>query len=97
MTQGGALSECPVSGEKLKRPAWEESRCKTCGVTCDRNRVASLAIVGRGLRLCGYQFTVSADASWTPMKDEYLYVSHRPDMAAAGRTEESNAPMGIIR
>jgi len=35
---------------------------------------------------------VSAYASWTPMKNEYLCVSHRPDMAAAGRTEKSNAP-----
>jgi hypothetical protein len=35
---------------------------------------------------------VSADVSWAPMKDEFLYVSHRPDMAAAGWTEKSNAP-----
>ncbi|MEM3288650.1 MAG: hypothetical protein QXT35_01000 [Conexivisphaerales archaeon] len=37
---------------------WGISKCETCGVDYDRDRLASLAIT---LRLCGYPFTVSAD------------------------------------
>ncbi|MCL4344272.1 MAG: hypothetical protein M1291_04870, partial [Thaumarchaeota archaeon] len=56
--------------------------------------LASLAITLRGLRLCGYPFTVSADASWLTMKNEYLYTGHQPKMARAGMTEEAYAPNG---
>ncbi|MEM3265532.1 MAG: transposase [Thermoplasmata archaeon] len=57
----GTSSECPVCGDKLKHQAWGISKCETCGVDYDRDRLASLAITLRGLRLCGYPFTVSAD------------------------------------
>ena len=90
----GTSSECPVCGSKLRHPTWGISVCKTCAVSYDRNRLASLAITLRGLRLCGYPFTVSADASWLTMKNEYLYTGHQPKMARAGRTEEANAPNG---
>ncbi|MEM0145429.1 MAG: hypothetical protein QXH66_00360 [Conexivisphaerales archaeon] len=49
-------------------------------------RLASLAITLRGLRLCGYPFTVSADASWPSLKDECLYTGHEPKVAGAGLT-----------
>ncbi len=86
----GTSSECPVCGSK--RRAWVISVCKTCAVGYDRNRLASLAITLRGLR--GYPFTVSADASWLTMKNEYLYTGHQPKMVGAGMTEEANAPNG---
>jgi len=38
------------------------SRCEKCGADYGRNRLASLAILLRGLRLCGQPFAVSADA-----------------------------------
>ncbi len=40
-------SECPVCGDKLT--GWGISKCETCGV--DYDRLASLAITLRGLRL----------------------------------------------
>ncbi|MEM3196636.1 MAG: zinc ribbon domain-containing protein [Conexivisphaerales archaeon] len=50
----GTSSECPVCGDKLKHQAWGISKCETCSVDYDRDRLASLAITLRGLRLCGY-------------------------------------------
>ena len=88
----GTSSECPVCGGKLEHPAWGISRCKNCGVDYDRNRLASLAILLRGLRLCGQPFAVSEDASWRSLKDEYLYVSTKSDCGKAGWTENANAP-----
>ena len=90
----GTSSECPVRGSKLKHPTWGISVCNKCAVGYDRNRLASLAIALRGLRLCGYPFTVSADASWLTMKNEYLYTGHQPKMVGAGMTEEAYAPNG---
>jgi putative transposase len=88
----GTSSECPVCGDKLKHPAWEISRCDTCGVDYARNRLSSLEIVRRGLSLCGQPFAVSADASWKALKNEYLYTNSKPNAAGAGRTEPTNAP-----
>ena len=87
----GTSSECPVCGDRLEHPAWAMSRCRTCGVDYDRNRLASLAILLRGLRLCGQPFAVSADASWQSMRDEYLYTGSRPDAVGAGWTEAAYA------
>jgi len=69
------------------------SRCKKCGADYGRNRLSSLAILLRGMRLCGQPFAVSADASWRLMRDEYLYAPAVPDGWGAGWTEEAaNAP-----
>ncbi len=83
----GTSSECPVCGGKLEHPTWAVSRCVKCGVDYDRDRLASLAILCRGLRLCGHPFAVSADASWHHLRNEYLYSSDKPDVSGAGRTE----------
>ena len=96
----GTSSECPVCGGKLEHPTWGISRCAKCGVDYDRNRLASLAILCRGLRLCGFPlsfgqgpFPVSADASWQQMRDEYLYTGEVPGIAAgAGGTDAASAP-----
>ncbi len=88
----GTSSKCPVCGGKLEHPAWAVSRCVKCDVDYDRNRLASLAILCRGLRLCGQPFAVSADASWPSMRDEYLYPCSAPEAAGAGWTEGANAP-----
>lgn len=56
----GTSSECPVCGGVLEHPAWAVSRCRTCGVDYDRDRLASLVILRRGLRLCGQPFAASA-------------------------------------
>jgi putative transposase len=85
----GTSSECPVCGGKLEHPAWAVSRCNNCGVDYDRDRLASLAILLRGLRLCGRPFAVSADASWRLMKDEYLYAPGVPEAGRAGRIEQA--------
>jgi len=69
----GTSSKCPVCGGKLEHPVWAVSRCIRCGVDYDRNRLASLAILCRDIRLCGKLFTVSADAYWKALRDEYLY------------------------
>jgi hypothetical protein len=61
-------------------------------VDYDRNRLASLAILRRGLRLCGQPFAASADASWQQLKEEYLYIGSRPNAFRAGGTEAANAP-----
>ena len=87
----GTSSECPVCGGKLEHPEWAVSRCGTCGV--DYGRLASLAILCRGLRLCGLTpFAVSADASWQQMRDEYLYPVGTPGAARAGGTDAVSAP-----
>jgi putative transposase len=89
----GTSSECPVCGGRLEHPAWAVSRCKTCGVDYSRDRLASLAILQRGLRLCGQPFAVSAGASWQPMKNEYLYTPRESKAGRAGWTEQAaNAP-----
>jgi len=89
---GGTSSKCPVCGDKLKHPAWKMSRCAKCGVDYDRNRLASLAILLRGLRLCGQPFAVSADASWQHARNEYLYPPNQPEVGRAGSTDAANAP-----
>jgi putative transposase len=89
----GTSSECPVCGGILEHPAWAISRCKTCGVDYDRDRLASLAILLRSLRLCRYPFTVSAGVSWQHMRNEYLYASREHKAGGAGGTEQAaNAP-----
>ena len=89
----GTSSECPVCGGKLEHPAWAVSRCGTCGADYDRDRLASLAILCRGLRLCGLTpFAVSADASWRQMRDEYSYSRSTPEAAGAGGTDAASAP-----
>jgi len=88
----GTSSECPVCGGKLEHPTWAVSRCVYCGVDYDRNRLASLAILRRGLRLCGQPFAVSADPSWKALRDEYLYTAGVPAGSGAGWTEPPNAP-----
>lgn len=88
----GTSSECPVCGGKIKHPAWAISRCEACGVDYDRDRLASLAILQRGLRLCGQPFAVSASASWQLMKEEYLYAPGVSEAGRAGGTEAANAP-----
>ncbi|MEM0118015.1 MAG: transposase [Conexivisphaerales archaeon] len=88
----GTSSKCPVCGGKLKHPAWAVSRCVKCGVDYDRDRLASLAILCRGLRLCGQPFAVSADASWQQMRSEYLHTPSRPDAGRAGWTNAASAP-----
>ncbi|MDG7013780.1 MAG: recombinase family protein [Nitrososphaerota archaeon] len=55
------------------------------------DRLASLAILCRGLRLCGLTpFAVSADASWQQMRDEYLYPGSRPDVLRTGWTDAAS-------
>jgi putative transposase len=88
----GTSSKCPVCGGGLKHPAWAVSRCVKCGVDYGRNRLASLAILCRGLRLCGQPFAVSADASWRQMRDEYLYTGGAPGATGAGGTDAASAP-----
>ena len=87
----GTSSECPVCGGKLEHPTWGMSRCKRCGVDYDRNRLASLAILLRGARLCGQPFAVSAEASWQQMRDEYLYAHGRPNATGTGGTDAPSA------
>ncbi|MEM4150862.1 MAG: zinc ribbon domain-containing protein [Conexivisphaerales archaeon] len=67
----GTSSECPVCGDKHQ--AWGISKCETCGVDYDRDRLASLAITLRGLRLPVYR-----ECGWPSLKDEYLYTGHEP-------------------
>ncbi len=89
----GTSSECPVCGGRLEHPKWAVSRCNTCGVDYDRNRLASLAILRRGSRLCGHPFAVSADASWQHMRNEYLHTPAKPDGVRVGGTNHvANAP-----
>ena len=89
----GTSSECPVCGGVLEHPEWAVSRCRTCGADYGRDRLASLAILCRGLRLCGLTpFAVSADASWRQMRDEYLYPGGAPGAVRAGGTDAASAP-----
>jgi len=96
VSPGGTSSRCPVCGGKVKHPAWAMSRCNTCGADYGRNRLSSLAILCRGMRLCGQPFAVSADASWRLMRDEYLYAPIQPENGRAGWTEVVSAPNGSV-
>jgi putative transposase len=88
----GTSSGCPVCGGKLEHPEWAMSRCVKCGVGYGRDRLASLAILCSGLRLCGQPFAVSADASWQQMRDECLHPHSRPGAVGAGRSDAASAP-----
>jgi hypothetical protein len=88
----GTSSERPVRGGKLEHPVWAVSRCFNCSVDYGRDRPASLAILCRGLRLCGQPFAVSAGASWQQMRDECLHPHSRPGAVGAGRTDAASAP-----
>jgi putative transposase len=88
----GTSSECPVCGGRLEHPVWAVSRCVKCGVGYGRDRLASLAILCSGLRLCGQPFAVSADASWQQMRDECLHPHSRPGAVGAGRSDAASAP-----
>jgi len=93
----GTSSECPVCGGKVEHPTWSLSRCVNCGADYDRDRLASLAILCRGLRLCGHPFAVSADASWHHLRNEYLETSEEPDVSGPGRTDHgANAPNEVV-
>jgi len=96
VSPGGTSSRCPVCGGRIRHPAWAMSRCKKCGADYGRNRLASLAILCRGMRLCGQPFAVSADASWRLMRDEYLYAPIQPENGRAGWTEVASAPNGNV-
>jgi putative transposase len=89
VSPSGTSSKCPVCGGRLEHPVWAMSRCVRCGVDYDRDRLASLAILCRGLRLCGQPFAVSADASWKALRDEYLYPLAVPDSWRAGWTDHA--------
>jgi putative transposase len=95
----GTSSRCPVCGGKIEHPAripsdmrWRVSACPTCGADYDRNRLASLAIACRGSRLCGRPFSVSEEASWSLVRDEYLWHGPVADTAVAGGTEKGANP-----
>jgi putative transposase len=92
----GTSSECPVCGGKLQHPTWTVSGCANCGVDYDRNRLASLAILLRGSRLCGQPFAVSADASWWQLRSEYLYAGGGPSAIRSGWTDVASAPNGNV-
>ncbi|MBM5805069.1 MAG: IS200/IS605 family element transposase accessory protein TnpB [Candidatus Verstraetearchaeota archaeon] len=96
VSPGGTSSRCPVCGGKVRHPAWAVSRCEKCGADYGRDRLSSLEILLRGMRLCGQPFAVSADASWRLMRDEYLYAPAVPDGWRAGWTEAANAPNGNV-
>jgi putative transposase len=104
-TPRGTSSRCPVCGGKIEHPTripsdirWKVSVCPTCGADYDRNRLASLAIACRGARLCGRPFSVSEDASWHLVRDEYLWHGAvGADTTIAGETERgANAPKGVV-
>ncbi len=101
----GTSSRCPVCGGRIEHPTripsdmrWRVSVCPTCGADYERNRLASLAIACRGSRLCGRPFSVSEDASWHVVRDEYLWHGNVvADTTKAGGTEEgANAPKGGV-
>jgi putative transposase len=100
----GTSSECPVCGGKIEHPTWipsdirwRVSVCPTCDANYDRDRLASLAIACRGARLCGQPFSVSEDASWRLVRDEYLWHGPVAGTAIAGGTEEgTNAPKEVM-
>ena len=87
----GTSSECPVCGGKLKHPRWKESKCVNCGVTYNRDKLASLSISVRGLCLCGTPFAVSGSASWHSMKNSYLYHPDQANIENDQRLQERNA------
>jgi putative transposase len=100
----GTSARCPVCGGKIEHPTWipsdirwKVSVCPTCDANYDRNRLASLAIACRGRRLCGQPFSVSEDASWRLVRDEYLWHGPVADTTIAGGTEEgANAPKEVV-
>jgi len=100
----GTSSRCPVCGGTIEHPTripsdirWRVSACPTCGADYDRNRLASLAIACRGARLCGRPFSVSEDASWHLVRDEYLWHGPVAETTIAGGTEEgANAPKEVL-
>lgn len=100
----GTSSRCPVCGGRIEHPTripsdirWRVSVCPTCGADYDRNRLASLAIACRGSRLCGRPFSVSEDASWRLVRDEYLWHGSVADATIAGGTEEGvNGPKEVV-
>ncbi len=60
-------------------------------------RLASLAIACRGARLCGRPFSVSEDASWPLVRDEYLWHGSVAETTIAGGTEkDANAPKEVM-
>jgi putative transposase len=93
----GTSSECPVCGGRLEHPVWKMSRCEKCGRDYDRDRLSSLAITFRGLYLCGDPFPVSAITSLPSVRDEYLYVNHRPDVIETSGTEMVNASNILVQ
>jgi putative transposase len=103
-TPRGTSSRCPVCGGRIEHPTripsdirWRVSVCPKCGADYDRNRLASLAIACRGARLCGQPFSVSEDASWRLVRDEYLWHGSVADTTIAGGTEEGvNAPKEVV-
>jgi putative transposase len=104
VTPRGTSSKCPVCGGGIEHPTripsdirWRVSVCPTCGADYDRNRLASLAIACRGMRLCGQPFSVSEEASWRLVRDEYLWHGTVAGTAVAGGTEEgTNAPKEAV-
>jgi hypothetical protein len=96
---GAEVNRDTSSGLKFDRQGFlnllkavQEKRISSVAVT-HRDRLASLAILQRGLRLCRYPFTVSACASWQPMRSEYLYAPGERKAGGAGGTEQAaNAP-----
>ena len=93
---GGASSECPVCGGRLKHPTWKMSRCTNCDRDYDRDRLASLAITMRGLDLCGDPFPVSAMAPLPSVIGEYLHTRNKPDIVREGRTEMVYASNEVV-
>jgi putative transposase len=87
----GTSSECPVCGGRLRHPSWKESKCINCGVTYNRDKLASLSISVRGLYLCGIPFAVSGSASWHSMKNDYLYHPDHVIIENDQRLQERNA------
>ena len=90
----GTSTYCPVCGDqrsRLKHPTWGESLSGSCAEDYDRNRLARLAISVRGHQLCGSPFTVSENASWQAMKNEYRYTQSSPERLRAGGTKSAHA------
>ncbi|MCL5672629.1 MAG: transposase [Nitrososphaerota archaeon] len=87
-TPRGTSSRCPACGGRLEHPAWAVSRRVKCGVDYGRDRLASLAILCRGLT----PFAASADASWQQMRDEHLHPGGTPGAVRAGGTDAASAP-----
>ena len=59
--------------------------------------LATVLVAFRGLYLCGDPFPVSAIASLPSVRDEYLYVNHRPDVIETSGTEMVNASNILVQ